>query len=132
MGAILFSNFGLLGQVGFATNDFAGMVQDAIKPKPVDVRQTAILFGALAVLVVCLVVLVAYLLRKKNPPDQLQRSAWPASASKSAPVRNRLTTHSQKARRHRRREQKFTTRNPTLAETGGLPPRRPEDQPPAI
>jgi hypothetical protein len=37
--------------------------------------------------------------------------------------------HSQGSGRRRRREHR--PRNPTLAETGGLPPRRPLDQPPA-
>ena len=31
---------------------------------------------------------------------------------------------------HRRRKRRFLHRNPTLAETGGLPPARPEDVPP--
>lgn len=35
--------------------------------------------------------------------------------------------------RHRRRRRDHRTRNPTLAETGGLPPSRPEDEvPPSI
>jgi len=33
-------------------------------------------------------------------------------------------------RRHRRHRRNHRPRNPTLSETGGLPPPRPEDQPP--
>jgi hypothetical protein len=34
-------------------------------------------------------------------------------------------------RRHRRRRRDHRPRNPTLAETGGLPPPKPQDPPPA-
>jgi hypothetical protein len=125
------SNFGLLAQTGLFTNDLAAAVQDTLRTKPVDVRQTVILFGSLTIIAVCLFVLAVYFFRRKKPPDKLQRSAWPASASNNSPVRSRLTTHSHKARRHHRRGPKFTTRNPTLAEKGGLPPRRDDSTPPA-
>ena len=35
-----------------------------------------------------------------------------------------------KKKRHKRRRRDHRTRNPTLAEAGGLPPMRPEDAPP--
>ncbi len=38
-------------------------------------------------------------------------------------------SHSHGRRRHRRRRREHRPRNPTLAETGGLPPIRPDDSP---
>jgi len=39
-------------------------------------------------------------------------------------------SHHHRHRRHRRHRRNHRPRNPTLAETGGLPPPRPEDHPP--
>ena len=119
---------GLLGQAGFFTNDVVSTLRDAAGPKYMDMQQNLLLLGLVVVIAGLLFFLAAYFrYHKKSAPLKLERSPWPAAASKNSPNRSRLF-----ARRKRRRKgrSEILTRNPTLAETGGLPPRRPENQPP--
>jgi hypothetical protein len=84
------------------------------------------------ILVSGLLVLVVVVSRWKKIRRRasLSRSAWPASASKHHHHTHGglFSSHGHHHRRHHRREHR--QRNPTLAETGGLPPIRSEIQPP--
>ncbi len=90
------------------------------------------IFGAIG-LVTVLVLLWAVFLRKKrrrrshhhhghHRSSGLPEFPW-ASQTDGAPPVEEKRRHQRHSRRRRRR------RNPTLAETGGLPPIRPEDEP---
>lgn len=82
--------------------------------------------GAIA-LVAGLVMLWAVLLRKKpREPRYQYRRAQPAGIDSNIPAKQTATATSAKGERRRRRRSE-PRRNPTLAETRGLPPVR-EDQ----
>ncbi|MBI3852132.1 MAG: hypothetical protein HY298_17885 [Verrucomicrobia bacterium] len=89
------------------------------------------IFVAVLVAITLLVFLFAYLLHRKHRRRGLLRTPHPPSfaqihspdGASASPPRHRHR------RRHRHRKE-HRPRNPTLAETGGLPPIRPEDQPP--
>lgn len=95
-------------------------------------REGIIIFGALG-LVTLLIVLWAIFLRKprrrrRSHHHSHQRSSEPtvspeASAEETAPA------PPQKDLKRRRGRRRYRSRNPTLAETGGLPPIRPDIPP---
>jgi len=86
-----------------------------------------VLFG----LALILLVVVIYGRRKKiRRRQQLSHSAWPASASRNNSPPATLSRDSRHRKRRRKRRSEERPRNPTLAETSGLPPKRPDDQPP--
>lgn len=116
----------LLGQTLF-TNDFTSLIPGA-SPNTVPARgDTMLLLTALSAVSLLLVLLVVLFRKNKKRHDELQRSPWseaPAynyNHAKKVPVKEKIR------RRIRRREHR--PRNPTLAETGGLPPRREENPP---
>ena len=91
--------------------------------------ETILLFGVLVVITLALL-LLAYILNRKRHRG-LSRSPHPPSLSQSETGKNVASTQaSHRRRKRRRRRREHRPRNPTLAETGGLPPVRPEDQPP--
>ena len=92
--------------------------------------ETMLLVGILVALTLALF-LLAYLLRRKRRQG-LSRSPPPPSFSQSAARKNAAASqHGRRRRKWHRRRREHRPRNPTLAETGGLPPIRSEDKPPA-
>lgn len=78
--------------------------------------------------VALLLFLWASVFRRRRPQDPHLRPLQPGTVLGSGdPGHHR---HSGR-RRHRRRHHRELKRNPTLQETGGLPPPRPDDQLPA-
>jgi LPXTG-motif cell wall-anchored protein len=91
-----------------------------------------IIFGAIG-LVTLLLVLWAIFLRKRRRRrrehhHEHRHSSTPADVPETPTVEN-APAPPKKRRHHRRSRYKDRARNPTLAETGGLPPIRPEDAP---
>jgi len=88
-----------------------------------------IIASAALVVAIALVVWVAFFRRKA---DDDEGSRWREHREKGG--REHTHTHAQHGervrKRKRRRRREHRPRNPTLHDTGGLPPRRPEDQPP--
>jgi len=92
-------------------------------------NETILVFGVLVVITLALV-LLAYILRRKRRRG-LSRSPHPSLLSQIKSQKNAVATQGGRRRRkgHRYRRE-HRPRNPTLAETGGLPPIRSEDPPP--
>jgi type VI protein secretion system component VasK len=93
-------------------------------------RERFLIFGSLG-LVTLLVLLWAVFLRKRRRRRRLhhhshQHSPGPAEVPES-PREESAPAPEEKRRRHRRSRRRHRQRNPTLAETGGLPPIRPEE-----
>ena len=94
-------------------------------------KEMFFLMGMLTLVALGLLLMVVFMRCKKiRRLNHLSRSAWPASASKNQNPDGETIQprESRRHRRHRRREHR--PRNPSLAETGGLPSKRPEDEPP--
>jgi hypothetical protein len=72
----------------------------------------------------------AALFRKSRPKDPHQRVLDPAAASEAGGSHGHR--HGRRHRHRHRREGSTKHRNPTLQETGGLPPLRPEDELPRV
>jgi len=92
-------------------------------------REWVILLGALALVILTAVVWAAFFRRRRRRHHHHHRSAGapePTSVAAVAPARG---PNSAPRRRRRRRRRDHRPRNPTLAETGGLPPLR-ADPPP--
>ncbi len=95
-------------------------------------RERLMVFGAMG-LVTLLVVLWAIFLRKKRRKHhshhhEHHHSSRPAEAPEAAKEAS-ASSSPEKRRRWRRSRRRHRPRNPTLAETGGLPPLRPEVPP---
>jgi len=91
--------------------------------------ESMFLFGVLLALTLALFIW-AYFLRRKRRRHHARSSR---SSSGSQSHTDKVVTVFQGGRRRRkryRRRREHRPRNPTLAETGGLPPIRSEDQPP--
>lgn len=85
-----------------------------------------IVTGAAIGVALVLVVWIAFF-RKKGKPEY----AYPASSEERSLSRDQSAQKGERRRRRkRRRVREHRPRNPTLDKTGGLPPPRPEDQPP--
>jgi hypothetical protein len=80
-----------------------------------------------ALLVGLVLVIWAVFFRKK--PEQIYEYPKPAKAREDA-IDDTSADGERRRRRKRRRVRDHRPRNPTLHQTGGLPPPRPEDQPP--
>jgi len=119
---------GLFGSADVTPEDLVSLQGNPVISLPIDLRHHLILFGVLATLTFFLILAFAWKTRSRRL--KLQRSPWPADASKNSPNDSRLSTKAPGHRRRRGRQRENLTRNLTLAETKGLPPRRPEDQPP--
>lgn len=112
-------------------------IDDYLKQRATEVgftrstHEMALLFGVFGVLAMALF-LLAYLKRRKRRQG-LSRSPHPPSFSQSEARKNAASAQRGRRRRkwHRRRRE-HRPRNPTLAETGGLPPIRSEDKPPPL
>ena len=71
----------------------------------------------------------AFFFRKRRPNDP-HRQVIEAGSMKNDGAPAQGGHHGHRRHRHRRRQSSHSHRNPTLQETGGLPPLRPEDQAP--
>lgn len=94
-------------------------------------RDALLIFGALTVLTLVLLIWAAFLRRRRRHHSSHHRhhhSREPimpsTEASESEPIDSRP-----RRRKWRRRRRDHRPRNPTLAETGGLPPVRTEEPP---
>ncbi len=95
-------------------------------------RERILIFGAIGV-VILLVLIWAIFLRKSRRPRHGHRR-WHYHSPEPAPVAPGASDEAaapspERRRRRRRSSRKHRPRNPTLAETGGLPPIRPEGPP---
>jgi hypothetical protein len=88
-------------------------------------REGIVIFGALG-LVTLLSVLWAIFLRK---PRQHRRSHHHSNPRSSKPAEKTPPLPPQRHHKRRRSRRRHRPRKPTLAETGGLPPLRPESPP---
>lgn len=118
----------ILAQAVLATNDITAILRPGARLSASSARENILLLGVLAGLALFLLALILLFNRRKlRRLDQLQRSAWPASASRNQPQ----SAAFKKNRRRKRRQHEQRTPNPSLAQTGGLPPKRDPGQPPA-
>ncbi len=76
----------------------------------------------------------AFFIRKRRHPDPHVRTLQEGSIFQSSPAKHHSHHHHGRRRRHRRHRhgQSDAPRNPTLQETGGLPPVRSEEDFPRI
>jgi hypothetical protein len=95
----------------------------------VSTHESIFLFGVLLALTVALFIWAYFLRRKRNRRRSKRKHSSSSSQNNAENVVTLLQGGRRRRRRHRRRRE-HRPRNPTLAETGGLPPIRPEDQPP--
>ena len=92
--------------------------------------EVMVVLGIILVLALSLFVW-AYFIRKAKPSDPHQRAIEAGPIPTGEPgSSHKHHSHRRRRHRHRRREGSRTQRNPTLQETGGLPPLRPEGEPP--
>jgi hypothetical protein len=96
-------------------------------------RDAILVFGALTVVTLLIVLWAAFIRKKKRTREHSQhhhhRRHRPETAADSAVVAESQQTEEnpgRERRRRRRRRRDHRPRNPTLAETGGLPPIKPE------
>lgn len=118
----------MLGQADMAgtAKDLVDMSREAKKSPASSTHQYVILLAAIGLTSLLLLGLTAFQRRRKiRRRKMLHRSPWPSSASKNPGSAAKLS--SGRRRRKRRHERPM---NPTLAQTGGLPPARPADEPP--
>ena len=101
-----------------------------VKMGPSVMRDTALVVGAIGAVILLIVLYINFFHKMKGERTRRHRhsgSGTGASADGEA-ASGEGGTRVRRRKRKRRREHR--PRNPTLAETGGLPPMRPEDQPP--
>jgi hypothetical protein len=119
---------GLFAQASFSTNldDFTGIVQSAGKRTRLDYKDDLILIGSIVLVAGILFYLTAVFRKRPHRRDRREYAPPP-------PSRPRETAAADGKIRRRVRRRDHRPRNPTRAETGGLPPRREgeEDLPPA-
>ncbi len=105
-----------------------------VEPMGVGVKQHLILFGAIVLVVVA--VLVGVILSRQKRRQSARReerrrrrhSFAKGAAQSMAEIKQYVEHRKERAKGRRRREHR--PRNPTLAETGGLPPVRKDDPAP--
>jgi len=86
------------------------------------------IFGAIGLVTLLAVLWAVFLRRKRRRRRSHLRSPGPTGVPE-APKDEGSPAPEEKRRRHRRSRRRYRQRNPTLAETGGLPPIRPEGAP---
>ena len=93
-------------------------------------HETIFLFAVLLAMTLALFFCAYVMYRKRR--HGLSRSPYPPSLTKNeVGEKAGATPAARRRRKWRRRRREHRPRNPTLAETGGLPPIRSEDQPPS-
>jgi len=92
-----------------------------------DLRNQLIMLFLFAVVIIGSLIWAAFYRKAKRRRVRIRRPHTWQTSSEGEPTSRR------RHRRERRRRSEHPRRpaNPTLAETGGLPPRRPSDEPPA-
>lgn len=92
-----------------------------------------IVVGAIALITLLILIWAAFFRSAKRQGrshhHSHRRSAAPADPPQNDPAREGASSSPQGRRRWRRSRRRHRPRNPTLAETGGLPPIRPDDPP---
>jgi hypothetical protein len=90
-------------------------------------REHLLIFGAIGLVTLLILMWAVFIRRRRRRRHEHYpshpRSSAPALASE-APAREDNPLPSEKRRRRRRSHHRHRPRNPTLAETGGLPPLR--------
>ena len=113
-----------------AADAFTERVNKANRESEADTKN--LLIGATVVLAIAIVIFAVTYLRSRKKSDeqdqerlsQFAKSISPPSGSSSGDGKG----GSKRRRRKRRQVREHRPRNPTLNETGGLPPPRPDDQ----
>jgi hypothetical protein len=105
------------------------MIPGAWRWMGLTLKELLFLLGAVSVVVLCLFIWAAYF--RKRPGQRSHRHHHHHSRSQPEPVTASQTADSEtdgdrRYRKKRRRRREHRPRNPTLAETGGLPPLRTE------
>jgi uncharacterized membrane protein len=93
-----------------------------------------VLFCAIGFVVLLVMVWAVFFRRKKHrrrSHRHSQRHSYTATESPEAQAAEPAVSSEREGRRSRRSRRRHRVRNPTLAETGGLPPVRPEGPPEA-
>jgi len=90
-----------------------------------------LVFGAIGLVTLLLVLWALFLRRRRRRREHHHSHHNSSTAAKvvEAPAGQDAPARPYKRRRRRRSGRSHRPRNPTLAETGGLPPIRPEDPP---
>ena len=95
-------------------------------------REGIIIFGALGLVTLLVLIWAIYFRkrrrRRRSHHHSQQHSSGPAE-SPTAPAEDSAPPPPQSRHKRRRLRHRSRSRNPTLAETGGLPPLRPESPP---
>lgn len=112
------SNFPLL-LAAVDSEDFAGAWHNPSG----STKQYLVMLGAMAVVAAALLIWAAYF-RKRRRHSHHHHHHHHSSTPASGPVPNATESISNQHKRRRRRRREHRPRNPTLAETGGLPPIR--------
>jgi type VI protein secretion system component VasK len=95
-------------------------------------RERMLIFGAIGMVTLLAMAWAVFLRKRRHRRRELHHShshsSRPAEVAK-APAAGDAAALPEKRRHRRRSRRKHRARNPTLAETGGLPPIREEDPP---
>jgi len=95
-------------------------------------RERLLIFGAIGLIILLILIWAVFLRKARRRGGEHHHShhhsSKSAKASQSA-ARKDAPPPPEKHRRRRRSGHSHRSRNPTLAETGGLPPKRPEIPP---
>ena len=93
-------------------------------PLSPEMRERTLILGSILLVTAALLLWAAFFRKPKRPHH---RHSWgsqrdPIQGTKAIVAEAEHHRHSGRHRHHRRRRQQHRPRNPTLAETGGLPP----------
>jgi hypothetical protein len=102
-------------------------VKDVTQGSGFKTNHILIVMGAGFAVAAILFLLIYFL--KRGAKEEAERPRAPTQAPR--PEKREGATEHRHRRRKRRRRRDHRPRNPSLQQTGGLPPPRPEDQPPA-
>ena len=115
----------------FLAADDVDAVLASWRKAPPGSREHMLIFGAIGLVTLLVMAWAVFLRKRRRRRRELHHShshsSRPADVVK-VPAAGDAVAPPEK-RRHRRRHRKHRSRNPTLAETGGLPPIREEDPP---
>ena len=95
-------------------------------------REGLLVFGALVLVILISVIWAVYFRKPRRHHRHQQHHHSSVAAHETEGLETEEGTLSAESRRRRRRRREHRPRNPTLAETGGLPPARTEGPPDAL